>query len=148
MSQIDREEAIRLVASYPGPVDKSVVRRILAQMDEARPERLTDDDFETIRIHLNAYKEKLCNQGRWKEAVKYQNIIDRFMAFASAQPERKKGNWIKRDVPRQIHGISCSAPNYQCSVCKKWWFHNGECLKWYKFCPECGADMRGDDHDL
>ena len=64
------------------------------------------------------------------------------------QPERKKGKWIKRDVSRQIHGISCSAPNWQCSVCKKWWFHNGEGLKWYKFCPECGADMRGDDHDL
>ena len=61
----------------------------------------------------------------------------------SVQPERKNGKWIKRDVSRQIHGISCSAPNYQCSVCKKWWFHNGEGLKWYKFCPECGADMRG-----
>ena len=31
--------------------------------------------------------------------------------------KRKKGKWIKRDVSRQIHGISCSAPNYQCSVC-------------------------------
>ena len=53
----------------------------------AQPERLTDDDFETIRIHLNAYKEKLCNQHRWGEANEYQRIIDRFMAFASAQPE-------------------------------------------------------------
>ena len=52
-----------------------------------QPERLTDDDFETIRIHLNAYKEKLCNQHRWEEANEYQRIIDRFMAFASAQPE-------------------------------------------------------------
>lgn len=48
-------------------------------------ERLTNVDFETIRIHLNAYKEKLCNQQRWKEANEYQNLIDRFMAFASAQ---------------------------------------------------------------
>lgn len=53
----------------------------------AQPERLTDDDFETIRIHLNAYKEKLCNQHRWEEANEYQRILDRFMAFASAQPE-------------------------------------------------------------
>ena len=53
----------------------------------AQPERLTDDDFETIRILLNADKEKLCNQHRWKEAEEYQRIIDRFMAFASAQPE-------------------------------------------------------------
>ena len=53
----------------------------------AEPERLSDDDFETIRIHLNAQKEKLCNQRRWEEAKEYQRIIDRFMAFASAQPE-------------------------------------------------------------
>lgn len=53
----------------------------------AQPEHLTDDDFETIRIHLSAIKEELCNQHRWKEAEEYQHIIDRFMAFASAQPE-------------------------------------------------------------
>ena len=51
-----------------------------------QPERLTDDDFETIRIHLNAFKEKLCNQHRWEEADEYQRIIDRFIAFASVQP--------------------------------------------------------------
>lgn len=57
----------------------------------AQPERLTDDDFEIIRIHLNACKERLCNQHRWKEAEEYQRINDRFMAFASAQPEPQ---WI------------------------------------------------------
>ena len=56
-------------------------------MPSAQPERLTDDDFETIRIHLSAYKERLGNQSRWEEAEEYQRIIDRFMSFASAQPE-------------------------------------------------------------
>lgn len=59
----------------------------LINLPSADPERLTDDDFETIRIQLNAYKESLCNQRRWKEAEEYQRIIDRFMRFASAQPE-------------------------------------------------------------
>lgn len=68
--------------------------------------------------------------------------IGKVLDAPTIEPEWKTGKWIKRDVSRQIHGISCSAPNYQCSVCKKWWFHNGEGLKWYKFCPECGADMR------
>ena len=77
-----------------------------------------------------------------------EDIKNHVREMPTIEPERKKGKWIKRDVHRQIHGISCSAPNWQCSVCKKWWFHNGEGLKWYKFCPECGADMRGDDHDL
>lgn len=70
-------------------VDKNVAKvwDQLKDLPSAQPERLTDDDFETIRIHLNAYKEKLCNQHRWKEAEEYQGIIDRFMAFASAQTE-------------------------------------------------------------
>ena len=56
-------------------------------LPSAQPERLTDDDFETIRIHLSACKERLCNQHRWKEAEEYQRIIDRFMRFASAEGE-------------------------------------------------------------
>ena len=60
----------------------------LVNLPSAQPERLTDDDFETIRIHLSAYKERLCNQRRWKEAEEYQRIINRFMSFASAQPEQ------------------------------------------------------------
>ena len=69
----------------------STARKCMSAIEElpsAQPERLTDDDFETIRIHLNAYKEKLCNQQRWEEADEYQRILDRFMSFASAQPEQ------------------------------------------------------------
>jgi len=36
-----------------------------------------------IKDHI----EKLSNQQRWKEAEEYQRMIDRFMAFTSAQPE-------------------------------------------------------------
>lgn len=64
-----------------------LLRKDLRDLQSVQPERLTDDDFETIRIHLNAYKEELCNQRRWKEAGEYQRIIERFMAFTSAQPE-------------------------------------------------------------
>lgn len=50
-------------------------------MSEIWPEQLTNDDIETIRIHLSAYKEKLCNQRRWKEAEEYQQIIDKLIAL-------------------------------------------------------------------
>lgn len=40
---------------------------------------LSSDDIETIRIHLSAFKEKLCNQRRWKEAQEYQALIDRLL---------------------------------------------------------------------
>lgn len=62
---------------------------------EEFPQWLTDDDFETIRIHLNALKEELCNQHRWKEAEEYQRIIDRFMVFPSADVRPAvHGRWI------------------------------------------------------
>ena len=98
-------------------------------LSSAQPELLTDDDFETIRIHLNAYKEKLCNQQRWEEAEEYQRIIDRFIAFASAQP--RKGKWSKEM-------IGATPYKYRCSKCNKY------SRAMYDFCPNCGADMRGD----
>lgn len=112
---------------YNIPVRRSIV--ILEQLPSAQPERLTDDDFETIRIHLNAYKEKLCNQQRWKEADEYQRIIDRFMTFASAQPERKTGKWT-------IYDRHTMPYQYICSECGA--YHRAM----YDFCPSCGADMR------
>ena len=81
---ISRQAAIDEIRKCRFVVD--AIEKII-DLPSAQPERLTDDDFETIRIHLSAYKEKLCNQHRWKEAEEYQRIIDRFMSFASAQPE-------------------------------------------------------------
>ena len=112
------------------------VNKILSDLPSVQPERLTDDDFETIRIHLNAYKEKLCNQQRWKEAAEYQRIIDRFMAFASAQPERKTGKWLPDNRP--------GGGFWVCSCCK----FPSEAFAanvLYKFCPNCGAYMGGSE---
>lgn len=49
--------------------------------------QLTDEDKETIRIHLNAFKESLCNQGRWYEATEYEELIHRLLSTSSVQPE-------------------------------------------------------------
>ena len=67
-------------------------RQTILNLPSAQPERLTDDDFETIRIHLSAYKEQLGNQHRWKEAEEYQRIIDRFMTFAVEQKGEPKND--------------------------------------------------------
>lgn len=89
---ISRQAAIAFICSMEmcDEISAEAYKKLTNYLDElpsASPERLTDDDFETIRIHLNAHKEKLCNQNRWEEAEEYQRIIDRFMAFASAQPD-------------------------------------------------------------
>lgn len=116
---------------------------IIENLPSIQSERLTDNDFETIRIHLNSYKEKLCNQQRWKEAEEYQRIIDRFMAFASTQPNHN-ADASKMEIIR-------------CKDCKHWNlqvgnakgdglgscdFHNVNLVTGEGFCY--WADMRGE----
>lgn len=106
----------------------------IKELPSAEPERLTDDDFETIRIHLNAQKEKLCNQQRWKEAEEYQRIIDRFMAFASAQPE------IIRCGQCKYAEAADSEDNQDGYTCQ---FHRGSI--WFSGSYCSWAELRGKD---
>ena len=112
-------------------------------LPSAQPERLTDDDFETIRIHLNAHKERLCNQRRWEEAEEYQRIIDRFMGFAS-QPtiEPRKGKWLPDNNSVYEMRFVCSECN-ESQVVPTTGFTKYKPI--WNFCPNSGADMREED---
>lgn len=112
---------------------------VLSVLPSAQPERLTNDDFETIRIHLSAYKEKLCNQRRWKEAEEYQKIIDRFMSFASEQPERKKGEWVKTIKHYKGDNMEFDFYAIKCSACGE---KPEKAYHLTRYCPNCGAYMR------
>ena len=61
-----------------------------------------------------------------------KNVFDRIRKLPPAQPKRKKGQWI--DKSNGIEG----AWNY-CSVCGE------QAIDLYDFCPNCGADMRGNE---
>ena len=167
----DRADYTGLSVEDVKKVTDEVVKE-LKRLPSTQPERLTDDDFETIRIHLNSYKEKLCNQKRWEEAEEYQRIIDRFMAFASAQSEQellKDGTLVvktdfdmtKFDRVNVIqNGTHYGDSFYQDDDTRrkgKWIYYdpNGfkcsRCGRYLEigcgdvkmnFCPNCGADMR------
>lgn len=123
-------------------VAKVLLESVLDDLPSAQPERLTDDDFETIRIHLNAYKEKLCNQQRWKEAEEYQRIIDRFMALASVQPRR--GKWIGYKADDKDWQRDDGSPVFMnCSECHEAVINNGSAH--WNFCPNCGSYNGGDN---
>lgn len=51
---------------------------------------LTNDEIETIRIHMNAIKEQLCNRYRHREAEAYQTIVDK-LAKMEVQDESVGG---------------------------------------------------------
>lgn len=135
---IDPTEAADLVRQGIYLAEKKI-----EQLPSAQPERLTDDDFETIRIHLDAYKEKLCNQERWKEAKEYQRIYDRFMAFASAQVDRPQGEWIG-----EADGYADGELVYDTWYCSNCGYvvDDDEPPTW-NYCPNCGSYNGGGQSD-
>lgn len=54
----------------------------------------------------------------------------------AAQPERKMGKWILKPSPDKYH---CGY--VICPFCKGEYVESDE----YNFCPNCGADMRGEE---
>lgn len=55
------------------------------------------------------------------------------------QPERKTGEWIPQNLNKS-NGFASTAVYYfpKCSIC-------GYSAKHTNFCPNCGADMRGEE---
>ena len=51
---------------------------------------LTRDEIETIRIHMEYIKEKLCNKHRYNEAKDYQLIIDKLKTMMYGEEEEEE----------------------------------------------------------
>ena len=67
---------------------------------------------------------------------------ERFSGIPSAEPERKTGKWVDRAV---YYLAKCEYQTAKCSVCgmyltTPYMYYFDE----YRFCPNCGADMRGE----
>ena len=98
---------------------------------------------EEARIRLIAKREELIRKYEFEEAEVLTVAIEALQAppitqrsmyqagYKQAQEDRLKGEWkVRRPKPFFL----C-----ECSVC-------GESEEWMsKFCPNCGADMRGED---
>ena len=61
------------------------------------------------------------------------NCIEEIINIPSAEPERKKGKWVDGMPYVNSHWKVCS----ECHVSAP------DSCGGYKFCPNCGADMRG-----
>lgn len=79
----------------------------------------------------------------WKREVTtgekaiFLDMIGVVNAVPSAEPERKRGKWKKEYADYEAFGVR---PFYRyCSVCNK------VTVFPYKYCPNCGADMRDEE---
>ena len=77
--------------------------------------------------------DKIVEQLPQRAYMKYQKAIDSLPTYSF--PEREKGEWIKHPTFHE---------DFDCWVCNKC----GEEISGHEnktnFCPNCGADMRGD----
>jgi hypothetical protein len=67
-----------------------------------------------------------------------------FEDVPSVTPTRKKGKWIFSKTIFDKHGFTA-----ECQSCHKKWKTYDE-IRWRKenkFCPNCGAEIRGDEYD-
>ena len=88
------------------------------------------------RRGLNLKCRELFRDEKIADAI-YRCLCDGIEECEAVQPEQKAGKW----EPIMVFD---GYVDFRCSACHRYRFHNGEMRKKYKFCPNCGADMRGE----
>ena len=87
-------------------------------------------DADVLRDNLQALAYDDWNQGvttSWADA--YSEFADMVEEMPTIEPERKKGKWF------------WSEGMYSCDQCHAAFYETSP------FCPMCGADMRGEQHE-
>ena len=168
---IDRQAAIDVLDAYQVKIENGEenpyawARLRMSELPSAQPmhpTQLTNNDIETIRVHLSAIKENLCNQHRWNEAEEYDALIDRLTVQSEQTSceychedidgyvtlKQRTGHWIPVGMVEAVGGESAmwgSAVAYhKCSECDEQALRDDfeqEVLS--KWCPHCGVKMVG-----
>ena len=138
MDLIDRQTAIDTFHAYAPGIPWDTLDKIFAEI----PSVQASGDLIDRQAAIDALKEEEypCesdyDEGYMAALDKAVWIIERWLP--SAQPERKKGKWIKHPEVKNIYG----GLYIECSECGEKYVvqHIGD----EKFCRNCGADMRGE----
>ena len=151
---ISRQAVLKLLHAIPPEeaMTKAMLIQSVKQMSTAQPE--CAKDFVMLKvIDLNGrpyYSIIYLENGNEFEGYSSYDlkVISEYLKryFGFAQPERKRGKWVfyeDRAPVWDIAGEKTWAREYKCSECG--FVHSViEDFGQYTFCPNCGADMRGE----
>ena len=107
-----------------------------------------EDVEKAIRSICDLCGEKKKNNGVMCGACNLDSFIREYEDIPSAEPERKKGEWIEISWSEPDPNGCCTSYAIQsakCSICGK--YHTTPYLyrlDYFPYCPNCGAEMRGD----
>lgn len=108
-------------------------------LPSAQPERIIYANMSDEEFEKWLYEHGICNPDIHDSipCSAVPLLIDSAISdLPSAEPEQKRGRWLKAYGEHEAMGMR---PFYRyCSSC------NEAMVFPYKYCPNCGADMRGD----
>ena len=152
---ISRQAVLKLLSTIPPEeaITKAMLIQSVKQMDAAQPsgpDNLVKDsqclvnDLANDCISRQAAIDALeqAKEQYFDRRVIIGKMQDVVSNLPSAQPERPKGKWIFTKTVFDRHGWTVECPS-----CHKKWKTYDE-IRWKKenkFCPNCGADMRGEE---
>lgn len=108
--------------------------------------RLIDADALREKMYHEAFETdsdmQKWDSGCWIRYKMFENSID---SMPTITHSRKKGTWIYGESEVGNDGYYCS----QCGNFIPWIYKEFDIdfIKEFKFCPSCGADMRGDEDE-
>ena len=105
----------------------------IPKAEQTNTAEVTNDDIETMRILFSADINEYCNQGRWNEAKEYEQIRDRLMTALKKQTNTAE--WITYPY----NEVKCSNCDYDL------WGNLISAKDEFKYCPNCGAEMKGEN---
>ena len=115
-------EAIKVLSEYPQPCEDAVSRTDMLETYADLYDIFEDNG--QIRKELN-------------------EVYDKLNALSSVTPKRKKGKWIEYDSDEDKYDvIKCPCCKHTFIVDAYHWTDIGSVKDDFKFCPNCGANMR------
>lgn len=99
-------------------------------------------------IDADALYETLCHIWDRTDSEDFEKAVFREIENAPVVEERKTGRWIFCDSDAERYDdIRCSVCGKHFTVDAERWCDIGFIASDLKYCPNCGADMRGEEND-